>query len=59
MRKDLIQMTSNLGSVFEVKFPTAFTSREEVNGMRQEYINGRSNAARYKSRLNKAVKALG
>ena len=44
-----IQMTSNLGSVFEVKFPTAFTSREEVNGMRQEYINGRSNTVYYQT----------
>ena len=45
-----VQMTSSIGSNFELKFPDAFQSgMNTMSGMRQEFINGRSNTVYYRT----------
>ena len=45
-----VQMSSNVGSNFDMNFPDEFQSGMNVmSGMRQEYINGRSNTVYYQS----------
>ena len=45
-----VQMSSNVGSNFDMNFPDEFQSGMNVmSGMRQEYINGRSNSVYYQS----------
>ena len=45
-----VQMSSNEGSNFDMNFPDEFQSGMNVmSGMRQEYINGRSNTVYYQS----------
>ena len=45
-----VQMSSNVGSSFDMNFPDEFQSGMNVmSGMRQEYINGRSNTVYYQS----------
>ena len=45
-----VQVSSNVGSNFDMNFPDEFQSGMNVmSGMRQEYINGRSNTIYYQS----------
>ena len=42
-----IEMTSNMGSDFNIKLPAAFKNRGKANGINQENINGNSNTVYY------------
>lgn len=45
-----VQMTSSIGSNFELNFPDTFQSgMNTMSGMRQEFINGRSNTIYYRT----------